>query len=182
MIFLSSLWQIKDNIGRADVIVSFGIGVRKNGEASSLSKAVAMKATELYKQGFAPKILFTGGFSQNGVTEAEAMQKVAIKEGGLAKDIILETDSKNTYINVKNSLKIIKRMKATRILIVAQAIHARRVRATFKKCMPDNYTLYWSSAKSDYDIVPNQKRLRSEDRFLLWEIYRINQFRLNGWA
>lgn len=80
---------------RADVIVGFG----------SFDDSVARRTAQLYLQGFAPKILFTGGLGRctDGLfSEPEAVRfaKVAMDQGVPEKDLLLETDSTNTKENI----------------------------------------------------------------------------------
>lgn len=180
MSLLSSFWLIPDNVHKADVIVGVGIGLRSDGSLSNLSKAVAQKSVDLYKEKFSPKIIFSGGFLQNNTTEAEAMRDYAVKRGVALKDIIIETASVSTPTNVDETLNILKKNNLKSVLVVAQRIHARRVIFLFSKKLGDSYKIYWASAFSKYDVVPSQKRLLSEERFLLWEMFWIITYRLLG--
>ena len=80
---------------KADVIVGFG----------NFNTDIARRAAELYHQGFAPKILFTGGLGRNTeglLPEPEAVRfaKVAMECGVPEADIILEDKSTNTKENI----------------------------------------------------------------------------------
>ena len=79
----------------ADVIVGFG----------NFNTDIARRAAELYHQGLAPKILFTGGLGRNTeglLPEPEAVRfaKVAMECGVPECDIILEDKSTNTKENI----------------------------------------------------------------------------------
>ena len=80
---------------KADVIVGFG----------NFNMDIARRAAELYHQGLAPKILFTGGLGRNTeglLPEPEAVRfaKVAMEYGVPECDIILEDKSTNTKENI----------------------------------------------------------------------------------
>ena len=80
---------------KADVIVGFG----------NFNTDIARRAAELYHQGLAPKILFTGGLGRNTeglLPEPEAVRfaKVAMECGVPEEDIILEDKSTNTKENI----------------------------------------------------------------------------------
>ena len=80
---------------KADVIVGFG----------NFNTDIARRAAELYHQGLAPKILFTGGLGRNTeglLPEPEAVRfaKVAMECGVPECDIILEDKSTNTKENI----------------------------------------------------------------------------------
>ena len=91
MDYLRPLQVIWDYLGmhqepvKADVIVGFG----------NFNTDIARRAAELYHQGYAPKILFTGGLGRNTTrlfTEPEAVKfaRVAMDCGVPEGDIILE--------------------------------------------------------------------------------------------
>lgn len=177
---LANLWKVKDNIALTDIIIGIGIGVTESGRASKLSYAVAKKAAALYKEKLAPKVLLVGGFTQNNISEAEAIKKIVLEEGIPSKNIVLETQSTSTRANADETAKLLNTMNVRKVLIVAQEIHARRVIATFKEFLPKNIVMYWASAPSQYDTVPNQKRLSSKNRFLTWEIFWYCYFKVKG--
>ena len=81
---------------KADCIVGFG----------NFNSDIARRSAELYHQGYAPKILFTGGLGRNTTrlfTEPEAVRfaKVAMECGVPEEDIILEDKSTNTKENIE---------------------------------------------------------------------------------
>ncbi|MCU6797306.1 MULTISPECIES: YdcF family protein [Paenibacillus] len=103
------------------------------------------KAVELYKQGRANKILFTGGVFDT--PEAKTMKSSAIQAGVLEKDIIIETRSKHTKENVLAALFVLDRAiglhKIKRLLVVTTNYHMRRCLLTLQTYMPDwiEYTI-----------------------------------------
>lgn len=101
MDYLQPLQVIWDYLGlhqepaKADCIVGFG----------NFNTNIARRAAELYHQGYAPKILFTGGLGRNTeglLPEPEAVRfaKVAVSCGVPACDIIVEDRSRNTKENI----------------------------------------------------------------------------------
>ncbi|MCT2536343.1 YdcF family protein [Aquibacillus koreensis] len=107
------------------------------------------KAVELYQQGRANKILFSGGVKWNGFEHAEAheLKKEALVFGVPEKDILIEDHSLHTLENVLASMMILDRefhlFKLNRILVVTNSYHMRRLHLTLKTYMPDwiNFTL-----------------------------------------
>lgn len=72
---------------------------------------VADKCVELNKEGYAPKILFTGGLGKItkdnfNKTEAEIYKDIAINKGVSDKDILIETKSTNTGDNFRFSIDL----------------------------------------------------------------------------
>ena len=101
MEFMQPLQVIWDYLGmhqqptRADCIVGFG----------NFNTDIARRAAELYLQGYAPKVLFTGGLGRNTaglLPEPEAVRfaRVAMACGVPEQDILLEDKSTNTAENI----------------------------------------------------------------------------------
>ena len=97
------------------------------------------KAVDLYKQGYAPKILVSGRSPsyENSVTisEAEKFTEFAIKHGVHQKDIILEEESITVPDNVKRSLNLLEseNIKHNSIILVNSPFSQRRGWAHFSK-------------------------------------------------
>ena len=107
MEYLQPLQILWDYLGmhqeprKADCIVGFG----------NFNTDIARRAAELYHQGYAPKIMFTGGLGRNTTnlfTEPEAVKfaRVAMECGVPKEDIILEDKSTNTKENIDFMRKI----------------------------------------------------------------------------
>lgn len=95
---LQILWDylcLNREVKRADVIVGFG----------SFDDNVARRSAQLYLQGYASKILFTGGLGRctEGLLnqpEAARFRDVAVSLGVPETDILLEDKSRNTKENI----------------------------------------------------------------------------------
>lgn len=127
---LSRLWDYisaADPLEKADVIFVFG-GLPGRAEA----------AIELWKQGWAPKIFFTGNkasyMEEVDMTEAEYDAKLAIENGVPHDCLILEKESRNTPENVINSLPLFHAMDPLpeKIILVTANYHMLRAYMTFK--------------------------------------------------
>lgn len=110
----------------ADVIVGFG----------NFNDNIARRAAELYLQGLAPKILFTGGLGRNTVgllpeSEAARFARVAMECGVPERDIIREDRSTNTAENILFTKRLLeeRNIPHDRILGVHQPFMERRITA-----------------------------------------------------
>ena len=119
---------------KADVIVGFG----------NFNTDIARRAAELYHQGFAPKILFTGGLGRNTeglLPEPEAVRfaKVAMECGVPEEDIILEDKSTNTKENILFTRKKLEELGLPHghILGVHQPFMERRIAAAMGVYWPE---------------------------------------------
>lgn len=106
---------------------------------------VADRGIELYKAGYAPRILFSWGqgrytsTDQNftGTTEADIFAARAIAAGIPAENIIIENTSISTWHNIQNSYELIKDAHIKSIILVQKPYMERRTFATFMKQRPD---------------------------------------------
>ena len=145
MEFLEPLQILWDYLGmhqtpaKADCIVGFGNFNTNN----------ARRAAELYHQGYAPKILFTGGLGRNTThlfTEPEAVRfaKVAMECGVPEEDIILEDRSTNTKENIDFMREIFEKQGIPHghVLGVHQPFMERRIVAALGIYWPElNFTV-----------------------------------------
>ncbi|WP_394191827.1 YdcF family protein [Paenisporosarcina quisquiliarum] len=101
------------------------------------------KAIQLYKQGRANKILFSGGviWEGNKLSEAQLLKEKAIEQGIPEEDIIVEDVSLHTKENVLASLLVLDRAfylhNVKRIIVVTTNFHMRRFHLTLKTFMPE---------------------------------------------
>lgn len=127
--------NISDDLQNGDCIFVFG--------SSRAVQYRLPKAVQLYKDGRANKILFSGGVAWNGnpMPEAMLLKNKAIELGIPDKDILVETISTNTKENILASLIILDRLfelhKIKRLLIVTASYHMRRTYLTLKTYMPN---------------------------------------------
>lgn len=140
MDFLEPLQVIWDYLGmhqtpaKADVIVGFG----------NFNTDIARRAAELYREGYAPKILFTGGLGRNTegmLPEPEAVRfaKVAMECGVPKEDILLEDRSRNTKENIEFTRVLLEEsgIPHDRILGVHQPFMERRIVAAMGVYWPE---------------------------------------------
>ena len=145
MDFLEPLQIIWDYLGmhqtpqKADCIVGFG----------NFNTDIARRAAELYHQGYAPKIMFTGGLGRNTThlfTEPEAVRfaKVAMECGVPEEDIILEDQSTNTKENIDFMRRIFEERNIPHghVLGVHQPFMERRIVSALGVYWPElNFTV-----------------------------------------
>jgi len=119
---------------KADIIVGFG----------NFNTDIAVRAAELYKAGYAPKILFTGGLGRNTeglLPESEALRfaGTAIACGVPEADIILEDKSSNTRENIEFTRTMLEDMGLAHehILGVHQPFMERRITAAMGVYWPE---------------------------------------------
>lgn len=111
---------------------------------SSHDLRVADHAALLYKQGWAPKLIISGGIAHKGdlletpwdEPEAVVFARRARALGVPKKDILLERKARNTGENILFSKPLLQKLKARRAIIVQKPTMERRAYATCRKLMP----------------------------------------------
>ena len=134
---LQVIWDylcLNEPLEKADCIVGFG----------NFNTDIACRAAELYHQGYAPKVLFTGGLGRNTeglLPEPEAVRfaRVAMDCGVPECDIILEPDSTNTKENIVFTRQKLESLGLPhgRILGVHQPFMERRIKAAMGVYWPE---------------------------------------------
>ena len=123
----------------ADCIVGFG----------NFNDNIARRAAQLYHEGYAPRLLFTGGLGRNTdglFSEPEAVRFArTAMECGVPKDaILLESLSTNTKENILFTRETLQKagLPHERILGVHQPFMERRIYAAFGVYWPEtNFTV-----------------------------------------
>ena len=119
---------------KADCIVGFGC----------YNEEIALRAAELYHQGYAPKVLFTGGLGRNTkemwtVSEAERFAAIAVKAGVPETDILIENKSTNTAENIMftRELPHAQGMEVKSIIGIHKPFMERRLHAAMGVYWPE---------------------------------------------
>ena len=134
---LQVIWDflcLNEQPRKADVIVGFG----------NFNEDIPRRAAGLYLQGYAPKILFTGGLGRNTVgllpeSEADRFARVAIGCGVPDEAIIREINSTNTAENIIFTRKLLEELNVphNHILGVHQPFMERRITAAMGVYWPE---------------------------------------------
>lgn len=111
------------NCAQADVIIAVSGG-------DTVSRAA--EAINLYKNGWAPKIIFSGAAEdKSGPSNAAMMEAQALKEGVPQSVVLKEGASNNTEQNATNSDTLIESLHANRVILVTSVYHQRRAYMEF---------------------------------------------------
>ncbi len=109
----------------------------------------ADKGIELYKQGYAKDIIFSGAALDDGPSNASAMKDQALEAGVSEKNIYTDEASQDTYQNALNSKKILQQLNDKKIILVTSPYHQRRAYETFKQVLGQDYIILNVSAVDD---------------------------------
>ena len=124
---------------------------------------VAERAAELYLQGWAPIIIFSGGLGRLTqdlwkVSEAESFAAIAEKMGVPKEAILIENRSTNTGENILFTQQLLKtkNLDPKSFIVVQKPYMERRSFATFKKHWPDK-KLIVTSPQISFEEYPNEE-------------------------
>ncbi|MFA5021479.1 MAG: YdcF family protein [Patescibacteria group bacterium] len=155
---------------------------------------VAQRAAQLFLDGFAPYIVFSGtGFghkddllstswSEWGKAEAEVFADAAIELGVPKDKIIIEKESQNTGQNILFTKKLLNSLDLNpkKIILVQKSYMERRAFATIKKFWPEIEVIVTSPPIS-FDNYPNDQI--SEEKLinlLVGDLQRIKLYPQKG--
>ena len=164
---------VQDDLKKADVILV--LAGDTNGERVA-------QAVKLYKAGWAPKILMSGGMAIWNITYAQNMRDQAIFLGVPERDILMQDRSESTYGDLKYSLLILRRIKAKRVILVSSPYHTRRMSMAAKSMYSKQGIKVIVFPAQETKWNPKQWWLRHEDtQFVAWEYMALLQYLLKGW-
>ncbi|MBQ8301103.1 MAG: YdcF family protein [Clostridia bacterium] len=115
-----------DNKHCADVIIVLGAGTY-NDEVSPVFRERINHAMWLYNNGYADKIIMTGGYGEgNEHSDAYVAKMYAVSQGVPETDIFLEEQSTITQENLENAKAIIDENNYRDAIIVSDPLHMKR--------------------------------------------------------
>lgn len=123
-----SIWQYSevDEKQSADVAIVLGAG-NYNGEVSPVFAERINHAIWLYENGYARKILMTGGYgSGSDCSDARAAKIYACSKGVLDEDILVEEKSEITQENIQYAKVIMEEAGYETAIIVSDPLHMKR--------------------------------------------------------
>lgn len=174
---------IRQTPQKADAIFLFG---------SLKLPAVWRQAAELYRQGYAPKILVAGGVGAanagersrfglaDGSSESAFIRNELIELGVPFPSIITEERSTNTLENIVFGMRRLKEegLDARRLMLVSKPFHARRCLATFERQFPSVEVICSPPKMSVLEAVDRPRKEFAER--LLGELDRLRTYADKG--
>ncbi|OGI90219.1 hypothetical protein A2911_02345 [Candidatus Nomurabacteria bacterium RIFCSPLOWO2_01_FULL_40_15] len=143
--------------------------------------APAERACDLFLQGYAPIIIFSGyGKAFYPKSEAEVYRNIALKRGIPIEKIFIEDKSRNTGENILFSKELILKSNIPyrKIILVQKPYMERRVYATFKKQWPEPEIIMTSPKISYEDYVKDNPYYTKEKiiNTMVGDLQRIKEY------
>ena len=128
--------RIDAPLAPADAIVVFGGGVGESGKAGGGTEERVQHASEVYKAGLAPHLVFSTGYLYS-FPEAESMRSLAMQQGVPADAIVLERRATDTHQNVVFTRDLLREHGWRSVLLVSSPYHMRRAVLAWRKEAPE---------------------------------------------
>ncbi|MBI5343727.1 MAG: YdcF family protein [Deltaproteobacteria bacterium] len=127
---------VDTQLRKADAIVVLAGGAYDNGTLGHSTMIRTLHGVELYKKGFADKIIFSGGNMLGhmlGITISVKMSELATDLGVPREAQMLDTVSLRTYENALETKRIMDENRLKDALLVTSATHMKRAMLTFER-------------------------------------------------
>ena len=124
----------KDEKQQSDVIIVLGAAAYESGVSPVFEERIN-HAAELYRQGYADKIILTGGVAEgNSVSDAWIAARYAMSIGIEQDALLLEEKSSVTYENMEYSKEIMDNNGYETAIIVSDPLHMKRAMIMAEDC------------------------------------------------
>jgi uncharacterized SAM-binding protein YcdF (DUF218 family) len=165
--------MVRDRIEPVDLIVV--LAGDNNGER-------VREAVKLYKEGYAKKMLMTGGPLAWKLSAASWMKKHALAVGVPGRAILLEDRSRSTLENALLSLPILKKYGIRSVILVTSPTHSRRAMRVFKKCYSKEgiRVLSYPAREAEF-VLPGWWTRHEDTQRVMWEYIALVYYFLKGY-
>ena len=120
-------------VTKSAAIVVLGARVLPSGEAAAALQRRAEKAAELYRQGVAPLMIFSGGVAGTLPSEASVARDIAVKLGVPREACVLEENSHSTFENAQLTAPLLHQRKIDEVVLVSDGYHLLRSTLQFSR-------------------------------------------------
>lgn len=120
------LYGYKNDLVKADAVIVLGAAVDGD-KPSPVFEERINHGVWLYQNGFANKLIFTGGIGAGDeVSEAAAAKAIAVSQGVPTNDVLIEEQSNITQGNLENAKRIMDDNGLSSALLVSDPLHMKR--------------------------------------------------------
>lgn len=165
---------LTDTIGKADAIVVLGAGVVGGCIPNQYAVRRVLLAARLWRERWAPLVVFTGGSIEGTCPVAVAMAQMAGAVGIPESAIRVETTSRSTRENGEHSAPLLRVLGARRLLLVTDRLHMHRGAAIFQK---EGFDVRRASVPIYVGHTDNVDMLRAGVR----EMAALTYYWMRGW-
>ncbi len=169
--------HVNQSLVKSDCILALG----------SHDTRVAERAAELYLEGWAPLLIFSGGLGRLTdslwtESEADLFAKIAIQKGVPEKNILIENRSTNTGENIQFTKQLLseKGLDLQTFILVQKPYMERRSFATFAKNWPEKSFVVTSPQIAFEDYPTEEISLQKVIHIMVGDLQRIKIYPEKG--
>ena len=122
-----------ERLGKADVALVLGSKVEMNGKPSARLQARLDRTVELYKTGYFPWVIASGGVGKEGFDEGVVMRDYLISHGVPLDRVFVDSHGDTTFASAQNTLAIAREQGFQSVLVVSQYFHLPRSRLALQR-------------------------------------------------
>ncbi len=117
----------RDQAAKADAIIVLGAAAY-DAKPSPVFEERIRHGLDLYEAGYAPLLIFTGGYGGTGArfSESQVARRYALKQGIPDEAILIETASRTTRQNLIEARRLMQQRRLHRVIIVSDPLHMAR--------------------------------------------------------
>lgn len=175
MIIATWIWRYgdRDDTAKADCIIVLGAAVQEQNPSPVFAERIR-HGIHLYDSGYAPKLIFTGGYGDGQkFSESGVGMSVAKQHGVSADDIYIEEKSRTTQQNIAEAAALMETHDLKSAIIVSDPLHMKRA-----LMMADD--LVGIDGVSSPTPTTRYRSLRTKLGFLVRELYFVHHYVLTG--
>ncbi|XHR30272.1 MAG: YdcF family protein [Chthoniobacteraceae bacterium] len=124
---------LNDHLGQADVALVLGNKIERDGRPSSRLQARLDRTIELYRSGYFPVIIVSGGIGIEGYDEALVMRDYLVSKGIPALAVIMDNKGITTFASAENAREIMRDRGYKSVFVISQYFHIPRSRMALSK-------------------------------------------------
>lgn len=154
----------RDQAAKADAIIVLGAAAY-DAKPSPVFEERIRHGLDLYEAGYAPLLIFTGGYGGTGArfSESQVARRYALKQGIPDEAILIETASRTTRQNLIEARRLMREHGLHRVIVVSDPLHMARALRLCQELQID--ALASSTPSSRF------RSFQTRWRFLLQELY-----------
>ncbi|KRG40503.1 protein sanA-like protein [Stenotrophomonas pictorum JCM 9942] len=117
----------RDQAAPADAIIVLGAAAY-DARPSPVFEERIRHGLDLYQQGYAPKLIFTGGFggARARFSESQVARRYALRQNVPDRDILIETRSRTTRQNLVEARQLMAEHGMHKVIVVSDPLHMAR--------------------------------------------------------
>lgn len=154
----------RDQAAPADAIIVLGAAAY-DAKPSPVFEERIRHGLDLYQRGYAPVLIFTGGFggTRARFAESQVARRYALRHGVPEQAILIETASRTTQQNLVQARTLMREHRMRRVIIVSDPLHMARALRLSRRLGID--ALASSTPSTRF------RSFHTSWRFLLQEVY-----------